>query len=166
MTEYREIRHFHLFCGLGGGAAGFNRGQARLGALQARFRCLGGVDSDPQAIADFSQIAGVPGTVLDLFDRDQYRAFHGEEPPAHWHEATPEDIRKAAGSERLGEGMAEFAQIDPYSVQSVLGLMADFLHTTVSRDKPIVVDVVIQIARDPEHPAGRRITAIRETQAS
>ena len=40
--------------------------------------------------------------------------------------------------ERLGEGMTEFAQIDPYSVQSVLGLMADFLHTTVSRDKPIV----------------------------
>ncbi|MCY0871455.1 MAG: P-type conjugative transfer ATPase TrbB [Acidithiobacillus caldus] len=40
--------------------------------------------------------------------------------------------------ERLGEGMTEFARIDPYSVQAVLGLMADFLHTTVSRDKPVV----------------------------
>lgn len=26
MSDFREIRHFHLFCGLGGGAAGFNRG--------------------------------------------------------------------------------------------------------------------------------------------
>jgi hypothetical protein len=27
----REIRHFHLFCGLGGGAKGFNNGEARVG---------------------------------------------------------------------------------------------------------------------------------------
>ena len=100
MNNYREVRHFHLFCGLGGGAAGFNRGQARVGSMQARFRCLGGIDSDKRAIADFSRLAGVPGTLLDLFDRDQYRAFHGEEPPADWQEATPADIRKAAGHER------------------------------------------------------------------
>ncbi len=100
LKDYREIRHFHLFCGLGGGAAGFNRGQARVGSMQARFRCLGGIDSDKRAIVDFSLLAGVPGTVLDLFDRDQYRAFHGEEPPANWQEATPTDIRKAAGNER------------------------------------------------------------------
>lgn len=36
-----EIRHFHLFAGLGGGARGFNRGEARVGQLQARFRCIG-----------------------------------------------------------------------------------------------------------------------------
>ncbi|MCR1345477.1 hypothetical protein ACSDBR_10050 [Acidithiobacillus ferriphilus] len=70
LTNYREIRHFQLFCGLGGGAAGFNRGQARVGSMRARFRCLGGVDSDAKAIADFSRLAGVPGTVLDLFDQD------------------------------------------------------------------------------------------------
>lgn len=28
-----EIRHFHLFCGLGGGAKGFNRGRADVGHL-------------------------------------------------------------------------------------------------------------------------------------
>ena len=70
LTNYREIRHFQLFCGLGGGAAGFNRGQAHVGSMRARFRCLGGVDSDAKAIADFSRLAGVPGTVLDLFDQD------------------------------------------------------------------------------------------------
>ena len=100
INHCREIRHFHLFCGLGGGAAGFNRGQARVGSMQARFRCLGGIDSDKRAIADFSRLAGVPGTLLDPFDRDQYCAFHGDEPPAGWREATPADIRKAAGHER------------------------------------------------------------------
>lgn len=48
-----EIRHFHLFAGLGRGARGFNRGTARVGQLQARFRCIGGVDVDPAALANF-----------------------------------------------------------------------------------------------------------------
>ena len=96
----REITHFHLFCGLGGGARGFNQGEARVGNLQARFRCLGGIDSDPAAIRDFNRLAGVPGTVLDLFSREQYEAFHGHEPPVGWREASAEDIRCAAGNER------------------------------------------------------------------
>lgn len=95
-----EIRHFHLCCGLGGGARGFNRGRAQVGSLRARFRCIGGVDVDPDAIADFGKLAGVRGTVLDLFDREQYREFHGTKPPVDWREATPEDIRRAAGNER------------------------------------------------------------------
>lgn len=95
-----EIRHFHLFCGLGGGARGFNRGSARVGQLQASFRCVGGVDCDPAAIEDFSKAAGVRGTVLDLFTREQYIAWHGHAPPEGWREATPDDIRRAAGYER------------------------------------------------------------------
>lgn len=94
-----EIRHFHLFCGLGGGAKGFNQAEARVGNLQARYRCLGGVDVDPAAIKDFERLAGVPGTVLDLFTREQYIAFHGHEPPSGWREAAPDDIRRAAGYE-------------------------------------------------------------------
>lgn len=95
-----EIRHFHLFAGLGGGARGFNRGQARVGSLQARFRCLGGIDIDHAAMRDFQRLSGVPGTVLDLMDREQYRAFHGAEPPAGWREATPQCVQRAAGGER------------------------------------------------------------------
>ena len=56
-----EIRHFHLFCGLGGGARGFNRASPRVGNLQAKFRCLGGIDVDPASIRDFGRLAGVPG---------------------------------------------------------------------------------------------------------
>ncbi len=100
MTETREITHFHLFAGLGGGAKGFNNGQARVGSLQARFRCLGGIDNDPAAIRDFNRLAGVPGTVLDLFSREQFTAFHDKEPPEDWTEATADDIRRAAGYER------------------------------------------------------------------
>lgn len=99
MPDYRTIKHFHLFCGLGGGARGFNRGNARVGNMIAKFRCLGGIDVDPAAIRDFGRLAGTPGTVLDLFDRDQYRAFHGCEPPLDWREATTDDIRAAAGRE-------------------------------------------------------------------
>lgn len=95
-----EIRHFHLFCGLGGGAKGFNAASPRVGSLQARFRCIGGIDVDAPAIRDFQRLSGTAGTVLDLFDRDQYRDFHGEEPPSDWREATPQDIQRAAGDER------------------------------------------------------------------
>lgn len=95
-----EVRHFHLFAGLGGGARGFNRGESRVGQMQARFRCIGGIDVDPAAMRDFQRLAGVPGTVLDMFDREQFVAFHGREPGPCWREATPQDIQSAAGGER------------------------------------------------------------------
>lgn len=95
-----EIRHFHLFCGLGGGAAGFNRGEARVGSVSAKSRCIGGIDVDAAAIKDFNTLSGIKGTVLDMFDRAQYLAFHGKEPPTGWREAMPADIQRAAGNER------------------------------------------------------------------
>jgi len=94
-----EIRHAHLFCGLGGGASGFNRGAARVKNLRARFRCIGGIDHDAAALRDFARLAGVPGTLLNLFSREQYVAFYGREPPPGWREATPEDVRTAFGNE-------------------------------------------------------------------
>lgn len=99
MTDV-EVRHFHLFAGLGGGARGFNKGESRVGTMQARFRCIGGVDNDRAAMRDFQRLAGAPGTVLDMFDREQFVAFHGKQPPADWREATPQDIQRAAGGER------------------------------------------------------------------
>ncbi|WP_338859580.1 DNA cytosine methyltransferase [Pseudomonas aeruginosa] len=96
----RTLYHFHFCCGLGGGAAGFNRARPRVGNVEARWECLGGIDVDPAGLRDFERLAGVPGTLLDLFTRDQYVRFHGKEPPAGWREATPEDIRRAAGGRR------------------------------------------------------------------
>ena len=97
--EIREIRHFHLFCGLGGGAKGFNDASPRVGSMTGRFRCIGGVDVDAAAIRDFERLTGTRGTVLDLFDRSQFADFHGTEPPAGWREAGPLEIRAAAGGE-------------------------------------------------------------------
>lgn len=99
-TLTREVTHFHFCCGIGGAAKGFNKANPRVGAVAARFRCLGGVDVSPSAIRDFERLAGVPGTVMDLFTREQYIAFHGKEPPADWREMGPADIRRAAGNER------------------------------------------------------------------
>jgi len=96
-----EIRHFHAFVGLGGGAKGFNKSNPRVGNLQAKFRCIGGIDVDPAAIRDFERLVGVRGTVLDMFDRSQYQDFHDRQPPpAGWVEATTADIHRAAGNER------------------------------------------------------------------
>lgn len=100
MTTFHEIKHAHMFCGLGGGAKGFNQGNARVGNVRARFRCLGGIDIDRAAIRDFERLSGVRGTVLDLFDRDQYTAFFGNEPPSGWRPASMRDVHAAFGHER------------------------------------------------------------------
>lgn len=100
MIIKRTLYHFHFCCGLGGGAAGFNRARPRVGNVDAEWVCLGGIDVDPAGLRDFERLAGVPGTLPDLFTRDQYVRFHGKEPPAGWREATPEDVRRAAGGRR------------------------------------------------------------------
>jgi len=95
-----EIRHAHLFAGLGGGAKGFNRARPVVGSMRGVFRCIGGIDVDPAAIRDFERLSGVRGTVLDLFDREQYAAFHGRQPPTGWQEAGTGEIHAAFGHER------------------------------------------------------------------
>ncbi|MGP5885954.1 hypothetical protein ACTXY5_14635 [Pseudomonas aeruginosa] len=59
----RTLYHFHFCCGLGGGAAGFNRARPRVGNVEAEWVCLGGIDVDPAAA---EAIAGVMGTTLLL----------------------------------------------------------------------------------------------------
>ena len=54
--DVREIRHFHLFCGLGGGAKGFNKASPRVGNMVGKFRCIGGIDVDAPAIRDFERL--------------------------------------------------------------------------------------------------------------
>ena len=120
-TINMEAKHFHIFCGSGGGGIGFNRAHVRVGRYQGRMRCIGGIDVDPSAIGDFTRLVGVQGTVIDLFTRAQFTAFHhkctvlsksGKKPKrchqcnntgvplADWREATIEDIRRAAHGER------------------------------------------------------------------
>ena len=55
-TIVRDIRHAHLFCGIGGGAIGFQKARVRVGPMQGRFVCAGGIDVDPGAIRNFERI--------------------------------------------------------------------------------------------------------------
>jgi site-specific DNA-cytosine methylase len=100
MLLKRTFNHFHFCCGVGGGGKGFNQSNPVVGNVQAHWRCIGGIDIDPGALRDFQQLTGAPGTLIDLFTRSQYVAFNEKEPPPQWREATPEDIRRAAGNER------------------------------------------------------------------
>lgn len=100
VVHTKEFTHFHFCCGLGGGKQGFNAAQPQVGNMAATLRCIGGIDVDPAAIRDFDRAGpGRPGTVMDLFTRAQYTAFHGKEPPSDWREVTAVDIRRAAGNE-------------------------------------------------------------------
>lgn len=43
-------------------------------------------------------ISGVPVTLLDLCDRQQYNDFHSVEPLPGWKESTPDDLRRSVGN--------------------------------------------------------------------
>ncbi|MBB2918290.1 DNA cytosine methyltransferase [Cupriavidus alkaliphilus] len=90
---------FTMCSGLGGGAKGFKKAVARVRNMVGRWRCIGGIDNDPAAARDFHRLVGTPCTVMDLFTRAQYVAFHGKEPPVGWREAFPADVRRAANNE-------------------------------------------------------------------
>jgi site-specific DNA-cytosine methylase len=95
----QTYKSFYLYCGLGGAALGAQQAEADFRGVKGRFEVLGGVDNDAAACRDFETLTGVPATCMDLFDREQYREWHGKEPPDTWREATPDDIRKAAKGE-------------------------------------------------------------------
>lgn len=96
----REILHGHLFCGIGGGAMGFNRGQARVGRYRGKFECVGGIDVDAASCRDFGRNVGVAATCLDLFTLEQYETFHVKRPPPSWTQAMPDDVRRSFGYRR------------------------------------------------------------------
>ena len=160
MLQHVEIRHFHLFGAIGGGARGFNRAKARVGNLSAKFRCIGSVDVDAAANRDFSRLVGVPATTLDLFDREQYIAFHDRQPPADWREATPQDIQRAAGGEHphiiflsapckgfsglLSEGKSK---TDKYQALNRLTLRGVWLALEAFKDDPVELFVFENVPR-------------------
>lgn len=117
------LRHGHMACGIGAGAQGFNLANPRVGNLVGKFECAGGIDVDAGAIANFEKLTGVPGTVLDLFDRQQYIDFHGKPPPHGWTEACPADIRRIFG--RLDVLFAS------YPCKGFSGLLSQLQSTTI-----------------------------------
>lgn len=172
-----EIRHAHFFCGLGGGAKGFNKARPRVGNLVGKFRCIGGIDVDPAGIRDFKTLSGVTGTVLDLFDREQYLAFHGHMPPNGWREATTDDIHRAFGYERphivfLSAPCKGFSGLlsetksltDKYQALNRLTLRGVWLMLEAYKDDPvqlIVFENVPRIATRGRHLLDQIVSLLR-----
>lgn len=94
-----EIPVLHLFCGIGGGSLGFQQAAYEYKGIKGRFRNLAGIDCDPNICSDYERITGSKAVVMDLFDKKQYTAFWGNEPPESWHEAMPQDLVDACGGE-------------------------------------------------------------------
>lgn len=160
ITSIRDIRHGHMFCGIGVGAKGMNRAAPRVGPVQARFVCVGGIDVDPGAIANFNLMTGTRGTVMDLFDRQQYMAFHGREPANDWREATPADIRAAYGAHRpdviflsapckgfSGLLSATQSKTDKYQALNGLTLRGVWLLLEAYKDDPIPIILFENVPR-------------------
>ena len=90
-----KFKSLYLFCGIGGGALGFQQAEEEYKGIQGTFETICGIDSVPEICQDFEYITGARAECMDLFSREQYVSFHGKEPPADWKEVTSEDIRKA-----------------------------------------------------------------------
>jgi site-specific DNA-cytosine methylase len=144
------IRHGHMACGIGAGAQGFNMANPRVGPLRGRFECAGGIDVDAGAIRNFQRLTGVPGTVMDLFDEELYRAHHDKAPPAGWREATPADIRAVFG--RLDilfasypckgfSGLLPARAAETAKYQALNGLTKRGMHLSLEayRDDPVAI---------------------------
>jgi site-specific DNA-cytosine methylase len=101
MQLTKEYTVMCFYGGEGGGGKGAQDAPpAVIDNIMARCEVLGSIDVDAQACADFEMWTGVKATCFDMFDRDQYRDFHGKEPPASWKEVTLEQIRAAAQNRR------------------------------------------------------------------
>jgi site-specific DNA-cytosine methylase len=88
------FKALHLFCGIGGGSKGFSQSKAEFMGNVGNIENLLGIDSDPGACENYEIITGSKASCMDLFSRDQYTKFHGQEPPSEWEEVTPFDIWK------------------------------------------------------------------------
>lgn len=94
-----KFKALYLFAGIGGGALGFQQAREEWKGVVGTIETLAGIDCDPEACADFEMLTGAPAIQMDLFSRQQYIDFHGEEPPEDWKEVTPFDLWQAVGGE-------------------------------------------------------------------
>lgn len=93
-VEYKTSAY--LFAGVGGATAGAMRSQVEYGGKLYKFKVICAIDSDPVACRNHDLITGEETSVcMDLFERWQYTAWHGHEPPEDWQEVTAWDIWQA-----------------------------------------------------------------------
>jgi len=91
----KVYKALYLFCGIGGGALGFQQAEEEYKGIKGQFETICGIDAVPETCQDFEYITGSRAECMDLFSREQYVSFHGKQPPEDWIEVTTEDIKKA-----------------------------------------------------------------------
>lgn len=94
-----KFKALYLFCGIGGGALGFQEAEEEYKGIEGSFETICGIDCDPEACQDFQYITGSRAECMDLFSREQYISFHGKEPYADWREVTAADIKRVCDGE-------------------------------------------------------------------
>jgi site-specific DNA-cytosine methylase len=79
----RTYRVLFPFCGIGAGALGFIRANARILATDVRFESIGGIDLDAEACKDFERLTGSPALCVDItkLTPGELRSFAGDEAP-------------------------------------------------------------------------------------
>lgn len=95
MRQQIKFGVLHLFCGIGGGALGFQQSRGEYRGIKARFHTIAGIDCDPEACEDFENLTGARTIQMDLFNKADYVAYHGKQPPPGWKEVTPLDLRQS-----------------------------------------------------------------------
>lgn len=167
MKNTMEIPALQLFCGIGGGSLGFKLATHEYKGINGRFRNLAGIDCDPNCCRDYERITGDKAVQMDLFDRNQYRAFWGKEPPEEWNEILPQDIVAACGGEYpevvfLSPPCKGFSGLLPeassksekYQALNRLVVRSMFLTMEAFRDNPpaiIMIENVPRITTRGEH---------------
>lgn len=140
----------HLFSGIGGGGLGFKNSNFSWKGVTGKFRNILAIDADFGACMGYKKIVGSRVECIDLFSREQYRRFHGNEPPADWKEMTPQDLRNLCGDD-LPDGVftsppckglsgllpSETANSDKYQALNELTIRGIWLVLEAFKDRPL-----------------------------
>ena len=97
--EIQEFKTVHFCGGIGGCSLGMQQSEYEYKGIKGRYRTLYSIDVDPGACKAYELMTGSKAINADMFSREQYTLFHGQEPPADWHELSAEDLRTWANGE-------------------------------------------------------------------
>ena len=123
----------HLFCGLGGGALGFQAARASWRGLGGCFRTVGGIDNNGEACKDFEALTGAPAwkaNIATLTARELREAVPG-----------PPDVVFMSPPCKGFSGLlsAKSAKTEKYQAMNRLVVQSIFLVTKAWRRPPKLI---------------------------
>jgi site-specific DNA-cytosine methylase len=95
----KEFKTVHFCGGIGGCSLGMQQSLSEYRGVKGIFRTLFSVDVDAGACRAYEQLTGSKAVCADIFNREQYKMFHGAEPPESWRAITATDLREWGNNE-------------------------------------------------------------------